>query len=190
MPSLYTSLDLLGLESPVFSVVKVAFIPGVAVVGSPVQSTDSKEKWHIRIKSPKSALRGIYQSLPAEFLHPISTLGQPLSLRLLASELYIPNGIYEVDYIKNGNASSPAAHQLWKIPRPISSDSAQVTRGTGVFDDVGSLPIGEILHISPSGSYDFDGLRIHWLSGGPLAGESYSITYLPALSLRDVIYLP
>lgn len=174
-----------------FSYVRIVYIPAITLNSEPRNITQTQDKWHIKIESPKTALPGSYQAMPGEFIAQLSTLGEPLTLRLLVSELYIPHGIYKVTYHKNGKPLFNSSEQLWRIPVCRGLLTTSVESGPTLTDDLGHLNIGAVVSVSVSGgAFSYDGTGLTWQSGKPPEGANYSITYRPALSLKDIVYVP
>ncbi len=85
----------------------------------------SQLEYFIKIKTPASNRPGVKQSIPTEITLPIS-YSEPLRLKLLPSDLYLPIGRYDVTYYQKGN-KFPILEEIWVVPTLVRERTINLT---------------------------------------------------------------
>lgn len=143
------------------------------------------------IECPPSANDSYKQIFPSTKISLQIPTNGILRFKLMPTTAYTPNGRYKVSYIQHG-VSHPVFEEEWKVDPVISSLTATMTHDSSSNGDEfsvisqSSYGIFEILSVDHPGEYKIENDRIKWLSNPPNNGQTYRVTYVPALTLKHL----
>jgi hypothetical protein len=162
----------------------IKFVPAV-VIGNEDPDEIPAPNVVLLITPPLSRIHAAAQTLNIPVRVQVPTDGL-LKLRLLPSKQYQPFGVYKVSIHKD-NARLPIEEMQWTIPDPPVPKTIQIS-SSGTGEDFVNAAMYSIQGVSRSGDYTYvNGTTIKWLSNIPAAGEPYTVTYMPALTIDDLV---
>lgn len=171
-----------------YSPVCIQYVP-VAYSKSLSAITEKETEITLVLHPPHGSYAGVKQILPLPITIPLA-VGQP-NIFYLANSDSIKNdrGKYRVEFYYKGN-SIPFDVQEWVVPTPGMDITTELTRGSGLIDQLPEGILGEILSIqAPSGSeYALKLNLVEWLSNPPAEGETYSAVVRKFFTLEDLVH--
>ena len=141
----------------------------------------------LRITNPSSRLAGARQAFSKPQFISIPDEG-PIYLKLLPSDLYIPNGVYKIEVLFT-SSSSPVDIQHWVVPYRSDEKTVEII-ASGELQD--AMPHAEdeavfsISEVSREGEYTLNRDIINWVEP-PIRGERYQVTYQPGVTIDQLI---
>lgn len=167
----------------IYTPILIKFVSPVVVDGEATQPTHL-QPLRLVITAPVSRLRSAEQTLALPTVVTIP-YDQELRLRLVPSSCYDPHGRYDVKVFQGKNNQVPVAQMTWVVPEAPAQRKIDVV-ATGAIDAV-NVAFFEVTEVSHAGTYRVEASQIIWEADPPTEGAIYHVTYVPAVTLGDLM---